>query len=362
MPRRRKSAVFDLPAGVHVVRSKGRTYYYFRPHRGTAYAGKPVTLGADPGDPAFWESLKLARNDRAEGIKPGSFSVLIAAYKNTRKWRDDYSENTRQNYEISLRRIEAAWGDLPVNGLTAMGIYKLRDQFGSTPVQANHLVSVLRTVIAWGIPRGYSERNPALEVIAIDILNEQNARPWPEEAFRVVLQEAPEHLRRAAFLGRVTGQRRSDLVRMGKRNRRDDGLDIQIKKLRGKCHFMPLNPGELAVLDSWECSETGPWIVSPRGKPMSGDHLAASLGRFIANRPDIKDIPQLTPHGWRAMAVCDRRLAGLEHQEISAQLCMSLQMVMRYSKHIDGERLARRANAKREQNAVEFVKLGPLGL
>lgn len=362
MPRRRKSAVFDLPAGVHVVRSKGRTYYYFRPHRGTAYAGKPIPLGTDPSDPAFWESLKLARNDRSEGIKPGSFSALIAAYKNTPKWRDEYSENTRQNYEISLRRIEAAWGDLPVNGLTAMGIYKLRDQFGSTPVQANHLVSVLRTIIAWGIPRGYSERNPALEVIALDILNEQNARPWPEEAFRVVLQEAPEHLRRAAFLGRVTGQRRSDLIRMGKRNRRDDGLEIQIKKLRGKRHFMPLNPGELSVLNSWECSETGPWIVSPRGKPMSGDHLAASLGRFIASRPDLKDIPQLTPHGWRAMAVCDRRLAGLEHQEISAQLCMSLQMVIRYSKHIDGERLARRANAKREQNAVEFVKLGPFGL
>jgi hypothetical protein len=35
---------------------------------------------------------------------------------------------------------------------------------------------------------------------------------------------------------------------------------------------------------------------------------------------------------------------------------MSLQMVMRYSKHIDGEQLARRANVKREQNAVEFGK------
>jgi hypothetical protein len=34
-----------------------------------------------------------------------------------------------------------------------------------------------------------------------------------------------------------------------------------------------------------------------------------------------------------------------EHQEISAQLCMSLQMVMRYSKHIDGEA---RASSQRE--------------
>jgi hypothetical protein len=65
------------------------------------------------------------------------------------------------------------------------------------------------------------------------------------------------------------------------------------------------------------------------GQALSGDHLAASLRRFIA----------------RAMAVCDRRLAGLEHQEISAQLCMSLQMVMRYSKHIDGEA---RASSQRE--------------
>ena len=56
---------------------------------------------------------------------------------------------------------------------------------------------------------------------------------------------------------------------------------------------------------------------------------------------------RLRPHGWRAMAVCDRRIDGLWHQEISAQLCMSLGMVMRYSKHIDQERLAREANKRR---------------
>jgi hypothetical protein len=38
---------------------------------------------------------------------------------------------------------------------------------------------------------------------------------------------------------------------------------------------------------------------------------------------------------------------NVTHQEISAQLCMSMNMVMRYSKHIDQERLAREANKKR---------------
>jgi hypothetical protein len=134
--------VLELPAGVHVVWAKGRRYYYFSPHRGTSYAGKRIALGTEPSDPAFWEALKLARGDRRD-IKPGTFAALIAAFRNpiNEKWRG-YSENTRQNYSISLDRIEAARGSLPVGGLTAIGVYRLRDQFATTPVQANHLVSV----------------------------------------------------------------------------------------------------------------------------------------------------------------------------------------------------------------------------
>ena len=37
------------------------------------------------------------------------------------------------------------------------------------------------------------------------------------------------------------------------------------------------------------------------GRALSGDHLAASLRRFIASHPDLKDVSHLTPHGWRAM-------------------------------------------------------------
>jgi hypothetical protein len=79
---------------------------------------------------------------------------------------------------------------------------------------------------------------------------------------------------------------------------------------------------------------------------MSGSALFHALDTFVADTPELAGV-DLRPHGLRAMAVCDRRLDGLSHQEISAQLCMSLGMVMRYSKHIDQERLAREANKKR---------------
>ena len=79
----------------------------------------------------------------------------------------------------TIREGDAAWGKLPVAGLTTIGIYKLRDQFAATPVAANHLVSVLRILLAWGIPRGFIDRNPALDINAISILDQEITRPWP---------------------------------------------------------------------------------------------------------------------------------------------------------------------------------------
>jgi hypothetical protein len=79
---------------------------------------------------------------------------------------------------------------------------------------------------------------------------------------------------------------------------------------------------------------------------MSGDALWNALDRFVTDTPELVGVT-IKPHGLRALAVCDRRLDGLSHQEICAQLWMSMNMVMRYSKHIDQERLAREANKKR---------------
>ena len=87
------------------------------------------------------------------------------------------------------------------------------------------------------------------------------------------------------------------------------------------------------------------------GRPMNAEALGNSFRRFRAGRPGLTDIygEPIALHGLRAMAVCDRRMDGLSHQEISAQLCMSVGKVMRYSRHLDTEALARAANAKREQ-------------
>ena len=169
-------------------------------------------------------------------------------------------------------------------------IYAFRELYADTPSLANQLVRMLRTLIAFGIPRGYIDRNPAAEVTPIPIVDVEHARPWPEEAFKLVIETAPEHIRRAAFLGRATGQRRSDLVRFGRKHRRADGLQIKVGKLRDKGHFIPLRASELAEIGSWSYSNTGPWITSAAGKPMSGEALGVALDRFLADVPELSGL------------------------------------------------------------------------
>src|SRR5262249_27740757 len=260
-------------------------YYYYVTNRNTSYQGQRIPLGSDASDPEFWKRYKQARGDGADaGVKSGTFSALIQEYKNSGYWQR-LSHNSRNDYSIYLKRIEQHWGNLLVSGLTAVGVYKLRDKYAGTPVAANHLVKVLRTLLIYGIERGYSTVNPAASVRPIKITDEENATPWTESAYNLFLQIAPEHLRRAVILGRATGQRSSDLVRMTKSQRRDDGLEITIQKLRHKRHFVILRKDELAEIDSWCCSEVGPWIVSPiGGGAMKVKQLQAAFNYFRDTR------------------------------------------------------------------------------
>lgn len=361
MPRRRGSGVLDLPEGVHAVKTAKATYYYWHPNRGTRFAGKAVPLGKDPFDPDFGDRLRKAQGYE-DGAEPGSFAALIRDYKKSHRYRKR-SPRTQRHYTHQLGRIEAAWGALQVSGLSVAAIYRLRAEYEETPVAANHLISMLRTLLKWGLQHGYGTVNPAREIEDIQIEDEENAKPWPEWAYRLILDESRkrgyERIYRAVYLGRACGQRRSDLVKLGKRHRERDGLGYRVGKLRNKPHFQPLTEAQLREIDSWDCTDTGPWVLSAGGVPMDGDNLQSTLNRLVEKI--TRDVPELRTveikmHGLRALAACDRKLAGAENKAIAANLRMSTQMVERYIRHIDEEALARGVRDKLERAANGNVK------
>lgn len=339
----------ELPDGIHAVKGAKKTYYYWHPNRGTAFAGKPIPLGSDPFDPEFAAKLKKAQGDDGT-LKPGTFKALIAEYKASKKFLKR-RPRTKDHYQHQLDRITGAWGDMAVSGLTVAGILALRAKHEDTPVAANHLVSMLRTLLGWGLTHGYGARNPANDIDALEIEDEENAKPWPEDAYQLVLKLAPERLYRAVYLGRACGQRRSDLSLYGRRHRQEDGIAVKIGKLRDKDHIIPLMKHQLEEIDSWSCSDTGPWVIGLRGGRMSGDNMQSTLNRLIAKIPTLHGL-DLKMHGLRAMAACDRKLAGAENRAIGANLCMSTTTVERYIRHIDQLQLARGVRDQLEAKKV----------
>ena len=75
------------------------------------------------------------------------------------------------------------------------------------------LVAVLRLLIAWGIPREYSDNNPCIHVPRLETTPE-GARPWPAWAYKLIEDCGREDMQRAVLLARYTGQRQADVLRM----------------------------------------------------------------------------------------------------------------------------------------------------
>jgi hypothetical protein len=99
-------------------------------------------------------------------------------------------------------------GDRLVGEMTQTDVYSLRDVMKETPVSANHMLSVLRTLIEWGVPRGYRADNPVIGVSKIST-ESSGAMPWSEEGYAYIIAHTPTDLARVTFL--TTGQRANDL-------------------------------------------------------------------------------------------------------------------------------------------------------
>lgn len=360
MGRPRRSSV-KLPEDVHAVANpkNGRTYYYYAPKRGTKNAGPRVALGVDLGDgsilhdPEFWRKYRIAKGGSAG---EHTWTALIEEYRGSPEW-DHLSEATKKDYAIYLNRILEFAAERDVRLMTRRDVYDLRDSLSATPVAANHMLSVLKTVIEWGIPRGYREDNPIIGVDKLEI-DQQGARPWPEAGYRFVLTYAPDDLRRMAFLGRASGQRAGDLVKMRGCHLVEDGINVWIKKRRGdrrdECHFVPLTKAQMAEVRSWGVKDLDLFLKSAVGNQYTADHLNTRWNRW-RDFEEAKPIAELnmTIHGLRATAVCDRRLAGTEDGAIADELGMSVQMVSRYARFDDKAASARASRDRREMRTKQ---------
>jgi hypothetical protein len=234
-------------------------------------------------------------------------------------------------------------------------IYALLDQMSDTPFAANYMLAVLRTILEFGIPRGYRGDNPAIGVKRLKVGDTGHA-PWPEDGYRFVMDHAPTHLRRMAFLGRATGQRISDLVKMRATDLGDDGINVRIGKLRDKLHFVPLEAAQMTEIKSWGIRDLERLISTPKAGKRLTERYLNDLWREWRQSDQAAPIRQLdmTIHGLRATKINDLRSVGTEDGAIADEVGMSVKMVSRYLRFADKKASARASRDRRERKKAEF--------
>jgi integrase len=203
----------------------------------------------------------------------------------------------------------------------------------------------LRSLCQFALKRGYLRADPAANIKQRAIKGD-GFHTWTEdeiaqfEAHHTIGSKPRLALALALLL--YSGQRRSDVVRMGRQHIRDGVLTVKQQKT-GITLAIPVHPHLQAVLDATP-SEHLTFLVTATGKPYGGNAFSEQFRKWC----DAANLPQRCKvHGLRKAACRRLAEAGCSANEIaSISGHASLDEVARYTKAADRARLARNAMAR----------------
>jgi integrase len=283
-----------------------RTYWY-------AWKGGPPLRG-DPGSPEFVHSYNEAAARKV--IPPrGTLLSLLQAYQASEEFTG-LAASTRRSYVALIVRIEKAFGDFPIAGLTdrrTRGIFKeWRDRIAgdSGRRQADYAWTVLARVLSWGLDRGIIAANPCERGGRL-YRGSRAEKIWTNADEAAFLERAPVHLHLPLLLALWTGQRQGDLLRLPWSSY--DGKHIRLRQSKGGKPVAILVGKPLkAALDA-ALKRSPIMLTNSDGKPWTSDGFRASWRKACA----VAGVRDVTFHDLRGTAVTRLALVGATEAEIA---------------------------------------------
>lgn len=250
-----------------------------------------------------------------------------------------------------LQQIAALGGALPANELSAKHIRRWRDQRADRPESANGLVKALRQVYAFAVEYEFIDRNPAKDVPYLA----SNADGFHAWTIGEVLQFEKTHpigskARLALALLLYTGQRRADIVRLGRQHVTDGWIQLTQQKnerRRPVTIEMPLISELRSIIDA---SPTGDltYLVTEFHRPFTSNGFGNRFRKWC----DEAGLPQCSAHGLRKAAAS--RLAELGCTELE---------IMSVTGHSTSKEVERYTRAARRRllakSAMSKLSTGP---
>jgi integrase len=318
----------NLPKGVHRVVSRAKEFYYFQAGRGTSVQGPRIRLPDDPHQPEFWSAIRAAQG-KSNVENENTVDGAIDAYLATVATRVD--EETLYNYTRSLAIARKAWGPLPIAGVRPAHVLEIVNKLASTPGKANNFLSTMKQLSGWAITQDKIVQSLVEGVKPYKLTG--GHKPWTVEQIAAAKRELKGVVRRGIMLYLYTGQRGSDVVKLGPTYIDDGGFDLSFERAQQKTKrevWCPILPKLAAEMENWP-RRPGPYLQE-NGRTYTRNSFWNLFDKARENIPELADV---TLHGLRCTAVINLRRAGLSVPQIGDIVGMSLATVQRYCRFAD---------------------------
>ena len=327
---------------VHEFRDRyGHPRYYFR------RAGfKQIALPGLPGSEGFMRAYQAALNDTpfveigARRTLPGTVDAAIVGYYGSTQFRE-LRPITQENYRRILESFRAKHGDKRIALLERKHVKMLLDEKADKPEAVRNLLRILRVLLNHAVEGGMRVDNPALG-IRLGRRKGDGYHTWTEQEIAQFEAHHPigSKPRLALALGIYSGQRRTDVVAMGRQHIRDGVLYLTQSKT-GTSLAIPVHPDLAAIIDATPIPITNTFLMTSYGRPFTSH----GFGAWFRVRCDEAGLPpKCAFHGLRKAACRRLAEAGASANVIAAiSGHKSLSQVEHYTKQADQARLARTA-------------------
>jgi integrase len=304
-----------------------------------------VALPYPPGSRGFLEAYQAALEAGPEPIrgkaKPRTIAALVDLYCHSRKWTD-LSPGSQRTYRYVLQPFVAEHGHRLVTQMEAKHVDAIMEARASTPVAANRLRKLLQAMMRTAIMQGWRKDNPCLAVENFKIRSKGH-RTWTDEEIESYRQHyAIGTEQRLAFeLLLNTGQRVSDVVKMGRKHVKDGCITITQKKSGETVEVtVPILPALKVVLDDLQARRLAPtFLLNQYGAARTEGGLSTIFIEWRRQQAGLPD--DLHAHGLRKAFCRVAAEADLTPHEIMALSGhKTLAEVMRYTAAVDRKKLA----------------------
>lgn len=246
------------------------------------------------------------------------------------------AQNSRQLWGRELR----AAGDLDQLGCISLKAIRPRDvrryleSLTGRPGKQAAALSALRAMARWAEGNGFIDYSFCYEVKTNR--PQGGHKPWTDHQVATGISRARPDIGRVIVLGACTGQRGSDLVRMGWADIQTlKGRDwIKVRQQKTGREFMIPIIADLAKHMQWWPRQPGPFLRRQDGQLWEREALTHAWAYERRTNPELAEhhIQRLHLHGLRSHACVRLYLAGATTRQVAQTVGMSEEMVGRYTR------------------------------